>query len=49
MVEVTRGRGGSGAEVSEFRKWGLAVVLCYRNDHKFSDRSVWANSADPDS
>ena len=23
-------------------------VLKYRNDPKFSDRQVWANSADPD-
>ena len=23
-------------------------ILLYCNDHKFSDRQVWANSADPD-
>ena len=25
-----------------------AVASVYRNDPKFSDRYVWANSADPD-
>ena len=27
--------------------WGLAT-FSYRNDPKFSDRKVWANSTDPD-
>ena len=26
----------------------IYFVLLYRNDPKFSDRQVWANSADPD-
>ena len=26
----------------------LSILYGYRNDPKFSDRQVWANSADPD-
>ena len=30
------------------RNSNIHVKKCYRNDPKFSDKQVWANSADPD-
>ena len=35
------------SELQTFQKPGVLSVN-YRNDPKFSDRQVWANSADPD-
>ena len=31
-----------------FRTADLTLVFAYRNDPKFSDKQVWANSAVPD-
>ena len=30
------------------REHATDTVSIYRNDHKFSDRHVWANGVDPD-
>ena len=35
-------------QVSVHRTIGPLVTFTYHNDPKFSDRLVWANSADPD-